>query len=126
MSDEAPKIPPTGFPKGFTPGDRVADTPLAPVSLEASVIGTVLLHPELFPDVSYLRPQDFFLKRHRLLWQSILHLAQQGAQISPRVVQSLYNQNAKERGFPPNLASPVGFLPSLKESVSLGESVRKG
>lgn len=46
----------------------------APQNLEAerSVIGALLLHPDAVADVTFLRAEDFFLRRHQLIFESIV------------------------------------------------------
>lgn len=52
----------------------------APFNREAeeAVLGSVLVNPEVFYDVShFLRPEDFFLHRNRWIWQAFLELHEQ-------------------------------------------------
>ncbi|MCA8974988.1 MAG: replicative DNA helicase [Planctomycetes bacterium] len=46
----------------------------APQNLEAerSVLGALLLHPDAVADVTFLRGEDFFLRRHQLIFDSIV------------------------------------------------------
>lgn len=39
---------------------------------ERSVLGALLLHPDVVPDVDFLRPEDFYLPKHQLIYRSIL------------------------------------------------------
>lgn len=45
-----------------------------PQNLEAerSVLGSLLLHADAVTDVQFLRPEDFYLPRHQIIFQSIL------------------------------------------------------
>ena len=45
-----------------------------PQNLEAerSVLGALLLHPDAVADVQFLKPEDFYLPRHQIIYQSIL------------------------------------------------------
>jgi len=45
-----------------------------PQNLEAerSVLGALLLHADTVCDVNFLRPEDFYLPRHQLIFQSII------------------------------------------------------
>ena len=45
-----------------------------PQNLEAerSVLGALLLHADAVCDVQYLKPDDFYLPKHQLIYQSIL------------------------------------------------------
>lgn len=39
---------------------------------ERSVLGALLLHADVLADVDFLRPEDFYLPKHQLIYQSIL------------------------------------------------------
>jgi replicative DNA helicase len=45
-----------------------------PQNLEAerSVLGALLLHPDAVADVTFLKPEDFYLPRHQLIFQAVL------------------------------------------------------
>jgi replicative DNA helicase len=52
--------------------------PGAPFSQEAeeAVIGSILIDPDAYiPVVTFLKPDDFFLLRHKTIWQALEHLA---------------------------------------------------
>lgn len=45
---------------------------------EEAVIGAVLVNPVVMPDIAaILKPEDFFLIRHRYIWQAMLRLLEQ-------------------------------------------------
>src|SRR5512143_368240 len=49
---------------------------------EAGVIGSLLINPDLFPTLSdLLQPADFYLERHRFIWEACAHLAETGLAI---------------------------------------------
>ena len=45
-----------------------------PQNLEAerSVLGALLLHPDAVADVTFLKPEDFYLPRHQMIFQAVL------------------------------------------------------
>lgn len=53
---------------------KQADVRSAPQNLDAerSVLGALLLHPDAVADVTFLRGEDFFLRRHQLIFDSIV------------------------------------------------------
>ena len=53
---------------------KQADTRSSPQNLAAarSVLGALLLHPDAVADVTFLRGEDFFLRRHHLIFESIV------------------------------------------------------
>ena len=55
------------------PGQQ-ADVRSAPQNLEAerSVLGALLLHPDAVADITFLKGEDFFLRRHQLIFESIV------------------------------------------------------
>ena len=49
---------------------------------EEAVLGAVLINPEVYYEVSqFLRPDDFYLQRHRWLWESFMNLQERRAPI---------------------------------------------
>jgi replicative DNA helicase len=47
--------------------------------IEQVVIGSVLIDPTVFPNLaSFIKPEDFFLVRHRYIWEALLRLAERG------------------------------------------------
>jgi len=70
-----------------TPADRVA-----PNSAEAeeAVLGSVLINPEAYDDVSFLVASDFFIVRNGWVWQAIVSLVDQNVAIDNlTVIQKL-------------------------------------
>ena len=45
-----------------------------PQNLEAerSVLGALLLHPDAVADVAFLKPEDFYLPRHQLIFTALV------------------------------------------------------
>ncbi|MFN7588908.1 MAG: replicative DNA helicase [Planctomycetota bacterium] len=59
-----------------------------PQNLEAerSVLGALLLHPDAVADVTFLKPEDFYLPRHQLIFQAVLTAYNQRHATDPIVV----------------------------------------
>ncbi|HLQ38331.1 MAG TPA: replicative DNA helicase [Planctomycetota bacterium] len=60
-----------------------------PQNLEAerSVLGALLLHADTVCDVNFLRPEDFYLPRHQLIFQSIISSYNDRSATDPIVVE---------------------------------------
>lgn len=55
---------------------------------ERAVLGAVLLAPHVLPTVTgRLVPEDFYLERHQLIYQSMLDLQEEGSEIDLRTLQ---------------------------------------
>jgi replicative DNA helicase len=95
--------------------ELVERVPMAPHNLEAeeSVLGAVLLDPELIHAlVTLLRPEDFFLEKHRWIWEAYLALYDRREAIDPvTVADELERQGRLQelggRGFLIGLAARV-------------------
>ncbi len=60
---------------------------------ERAVLGGILLDPSVLPTVSgRLKAEDFYVERHRLLYQVMLELQEQQTQIDMRTVQARLEQ----------------------------------
>ncbi len=64
--------------------------------VEELVLGTVLSYPEQYPLVSWVRPEDFFYRKHAALWRIVGQLSEEGKAVAPKVVQGLYNASHRE------------------------------
>ena len=63
---------------------------------ERAVLAAVLLDPRLLPTVSgRLKPEDFFVDRHRRLFGAMLELQDEGAPIDLRTLQAKLEQRAE-------------------------------
>ena len=61
---------------------RTFDGRGVPQNLEAerSVLGALLLHADSVSEVNHLKPEDFYLPRHQIIYRSILDTFDRGAQ----------------------------------------------
>jgi replicative DNA helicase len=63
---------------------------------ERAVLGGVMLDPAALPTISgRLRPEDFYLERHQLLYQAMLDLQEELVAIDLRTLQAKLQQQAK-------------------------------
>ncbi|HNB52880.1 MAG TPA: DnaB-like helicase N-terminal domain-containing protein, partial [Anaerolineales bacterium] len=65
------------FPPYETDVETSAAPQLVPQSREAeeAVLGSVLINPEVYYDLAqFLRADDFYIHRHRWIWESLVRL----------------------------------------------------
>src|SRR6185369_14993480 len=76
---------------------------------ERAVLGGILLDPQVLPTISgRLRPDDFYLERHQVLYQAMLNLQEEQVEIDLRTLQAKLEQQG-------NLDSigGIGYLTTL-------------
>lgn len=106
-----------------------------PHSLEAerSVIGSVLINPDIFLEISYkLKAEDFFIHRHKFIWDSFERLHQKGTTIDMVTVTEELDRfgNLNEIGGPAYLTSLLNEVPSSLNAenyadIVVGQSLRR-
>jgi replicative DNA helicase len=97
--------PPAPAPTGYTP-------PANPEA-EQSVLGAILLRPQVLDQISdILEPEDFYREAHARIYQAMMGLYKRGEPVDLVSVNALL----KERGQLEGVGGPV-FLVSLSEQV---------
>lgn len=97
-------------PESAPPG---AQTPPANLEAEQSVLGAILLRPQVLDQVAdILAPKDFYRQVHGLIYQSMLDLYGKGEPVDLTSVTALL----QDRGQLEEVGGPV-FLASLSEHV---------
>ncbi len=97
--------PPAPAPPGYTP-------PANPEA-EQSVLGAILLRPQVLDQISdILEPEDFYREAHARIYQAMMDLYKRGEPVDLVSVNALL----KERGQLEEVGGPV-FLVSLSEQV---------
>jgi len=69
-----PVLPDDPFDDFILPDDQTAYTPAIPYSREAEemLLGALLIYPQFFQDISeFLKPDDFYIHRHRWIWEAM-------------------------------------------------------
>ncbi len=82
---------------------------------EEAVLGAVLINPETYFEVSqFLRPEDFFIQRHRWLWESFVRLVERRAPIDFLTVVEELDQigQLNEVGGPAYITALISNVPS--------------
>ena len=118
MSD-IPELEPT--PAGGT---------LVPQSREAeeAVIGAVLINPEAYYDVAqFLHAEDFYIHRHRWIWEAFTHLQERRAPIDFLTVTQELDQQGQlaEVGGPAYLTALISNVPSSLHAEAYGRLVEQ-
>lgn len=82
---------------------------------EEAVIGAILINPEAYHDVAHIiTPNDFFIHRHRWIWETIVRLHEQRMVVDFLTVTNDLDQTGRltEIGGPAYLAALVNLVPS--------------
>lgn len=95
---------------------------------ERSVIGAMLLNPDVILDVAEsLRPDDFYFPAHQLIYQAILDLFAQGSNVDVLIVAGRLDRiNALERvGGAPYLHTLISEVPTAANARYYAEIVEE-
>ena len=103
---------------------------LVPQSREAeeAVIGAVLINPEAYYDVAqFLRPDDFYIHRHRWIWETFARLHEQRRPIDFLTVSEELGQMGQlaEIGGPAYLTTLVNNVPTSLHAEAYGRLVEE-
>jgi replicative DNA helicase len=108
-----------------------APTPqVVPHSREAeeAVLGAVLINPETFFEVSqFLRPEDFYIQRHRWLWETFMRLHERRAPIDFLTVVEELDQTGHltDIGGPAYISTLINNVPSSLHAEAYGRIVEQ-
>jgi len=95
---------------------------------EEAVIGSVLINPEAYYDVSeFLMAEDFYIHRHRWIWQSFSRLQQNRTPIDSLTVMEDLDQQGQlaEIGGASYITSLINSVPSSLHAISYGRIVEE-
>jgi replicative DNA helicase len=95
---------------------------------EEAVIGAVLINPEVYYDVAqFLQPEDFYIERHRWIWEAFLRLHEQRRPIDFLTVSESLNQNNQlaEIGGLAYLATLANNVPTSLHAEAYGRIVEE-
>ncbi len=97
--------------------DTTSMPQVVPYSREAeeAVIGAILINPEVYYDVAqFLQPEDFYIIRHRWIWQAITRLHEQRMPVDLLTVSQMLEQMGQlaEAGGPAYLTALTNNVPS--------------
>jgi replicative DNA helicase len=95
---------------------------------EEAVLGAVLINPETYYEVSqFLRADDFYIQRHRWLWESFMRLHERRAPIDFLTVVEDLDQAGQlnEVGGPAYISSLINNVPSSLHASAYGRIVEQ-
>lgn len=112
------------------PENPTPATQLPPHNREAeeAVIGAVLINPEAYYDVAqFLRAEDFYIHRHRWIWEAFTRLHEQRTEIDLLTVsQKLQEANKLEdAGGMAYLIGLINAVPSSFHAVAYGRTIEQ-
>lgn len=123
MSDDLPPVIPSGDVDTAVPG-----APGIPHSREAeeAVVGAVLINPEVYYDVAqFLQAEDFYIHRHRWIWEAFNRLHEQRIPIDLLTVAEELDRRGQlaEIGGPAYLTALVNQVPTSLHAEAYGRVV---
>ncbi len=113
----------------YLPEESTAPTaPSIPHSREAeeAVVGAVLINPEVYYDVAqFLNPDDFYIHRHRWIWEAFTSLHEQRIPMDLLTVTEELDRKGQltEIGGPAYLTTLVNLVPSSLNAESYARIV---
>ncbi len=110
--------------------DVQAGPQIVPHSREAeeAVLGSILINPEAYYDVAeFLQSEDFYIHRHRWIWQTFARLTQNRTPIdSLTVIENLDQQGQlSEIGGAAYITTLINSVPSSLHAISYGRIVEE-
>ncbi len=116
----------------FTPVEisEASAVPVVPHSREAeeAVIGSVLINPEAYYDVAqFLLADDFYIHRHRWIWESFTRLHERRSPIDFLTVSEELDQmgHLPEVGGPAYLSALISNVPTSLHAAAYGRIVEE-
>jgi replicative DNA helicase len=95
---------------------------------EEAVIGSVLINPESYYDVAqFLKADDFYIHRHRWIWEAFVHLHESRAPIDFLTVTEQLDQQGQlgEVGGPAYLTALINNVPTSLHAEAYGRLVEQ-
>jgi replicative DNA helicase len=95
---------------------------------EEAVVGAVLINPEVYYDLAqFLQPDDFYIHRHRWIWEAFNHLHEQRTPIDLlTVTEALDRANQLgEIGGPAYLTALLNQVPTSLHAEAYGRIVEE-
>ncbi|HJW89977.1 MAG TPA: replicative DNA helicase [Anaerolineales bacterium] len=95
---------------------------------EEAVIGAVLINPEAYYDVAqFLQAEDFYIHRHRWIWQAFTHLHEQRIPLDFLTVSEELDQMGQlvDIGGPAYLTALINNVPTALHAEAYGRRVEE-
>ena len=108
----------------------MTESPLPPHSQEAeeAVIGAVLINPDAYHDVAhFLQADDFFIHRHRFIWEALTHLYEQKIPVDFLTLTEVLDRTGRlaEIGGPAYLTALINNTPSSLHAQAYAHIVQQ-
>ncbi len=115
-----------------TPPVEESSSPIqgVPQSREAeeAVLGAILINPETYYDVAqFLKPEDFYIHRHRWIWEAFTHLHERRMPLDFLTVTEELSQQGQltEIGGPAYLTALINNVPTSLHAEAYGHIVEE-
>ena len=119
MSDQEPAV---------DLGPAALRTALYSVEAEQAVLGAILINAEAYFDVAaFLRPEDFYLVKHRWIWDAFAHLHEQRQSVDVLTVSAALEARGQlaEAGGGAYLAQLLNAVPTSIHAEAYGKIVQR-
>lgn len=110
--------------------DMQPSTPLIPHSREAeeALLGAVMINPDVYYELApFLQAEDFYIHRHRFVWQAIVRLHEQRCPVDFLTVSEELQRagHLEEIGGPAYLTGLLNSTPTSLHAVAYGRLVQE-
>ena len=94
---------------------------------EEATIGSVLIDPFALRTLAFLNPEDFYIVKHRWIWEAFLSLSKKGLEVDLVTVSDEMERagNLADAGGPAYLTSLVNQVPSALNADNYGRVVQE-
>ena len=109
-------------------GPAALRTALYSAEAEQAVLGSILINPEAYYDVAgFLKPDDFYLIKHRWIWDVFAHLHDQRQSVDVLTVSQLLEARGQldEAGGAAYLAQLLNAVPTSVHAEAYGKIVQR-
>ena len=115
---------------GYTPGSSIASASKALHALEAeeAVLGCILINPDAYFEVApFLKPDDFYLHKHRWIWDAIVRLHDQRLPVDTLTLSSELERQSQlaEVGGTAYLARLLTSVPTSLHAEAYGRIIER-
>jgi len=115
----------------FSPPEPDFETPLLPSiphsrESEEAVIGSVIINPDIIHELYFLKPDDFYIHRHRWIWEAFQSLEQRQIPIDTLTISEELDRHGRlaELGGPAYLSALIMQVPTSLNAVSYAKTVQ--
>ncbi len=95
---------------------------------EEAVLGSVLIHPDVYYElVQFLQADDFYIHRHRWIWEAFVHLSSEHTPIDYVTLSETLDQQGKleDVGGAAYITTLLNTVPSALNAVAYGHAIEE-